>query len=315
MIETPTEAEPMIAARKTRVVFNPRAGSFAAADAVRDRLHLRRHVAIVETTGPGDVPVSVAEAVAAGAEVIVAAGGDGTAHAVLNALAPRFDRVCLGVLPLGTGNDLCRTLGMPEDPVTALAALDAGREHRLDVLAIDTPTERTYSLNLASGGFSGQLREALTADVKATWGPLAYLRGAAGVVTDLTGYRCRFTFDGGEVLEVEALNVIVANGRFAARGWAVASRADPEDGLLDVVIVRYGEWLDLASVAAALLAGTYEDDERVIHRRARSVRIESDPPMPWSVDGEPADGSPVTFTVLPGAARVLVGAEYRAEPE
>ena len=115
--------------------------------------------------------------------------------------------------------------------------------------------------------------------MKATWGPLAYLRGAASVLPDLHEYETYLSYDDGPPERVEALNVVVANGRYAAKGWEVASAANPEDGLLDVVVVRYGPLLDLTDVAARLLAGDYLESDLVLHRRARRVRVASRPGM------------------------------------
>jgi diacylglycerol kinase (ATP) len=300
--------------RPTAVFLNPNAGSFGQAGRLREALRSRPHVVVVEPGGPDELPERVADALADGREVLVAAGGDGTVHRLLNALAPDFGRACLAVLPLGTGNDLRRTLGIPDDPLEALAVLDACEERRLDVIAVDAPSGVAYCLNVASGGFSGQVRETLTDDVKAIWGPLAYLRGAAEAIADLSTYRCRLEFDNGDEMELDAVNITVANCRFAAKGWQVASRANPEDGLLDVLVVRDAPLVDLAGVAADLLAGDYADSEPVLHRRSRWVRVVSEPPMAWSVDGEPAEGSPVTFSVLPGAVRMIVGPAYDPEP-
>ena len=118
----------------------------------------------------------------------MAAGGDGTVHAVVNGLAPDFGGARLAVLPLGTGNDLRRSLAIPDDPLAALDLLDSGRERLIDVIRVETPSRSLYAVNTASGGFSGQLQEALTEEMKAAWGPLAYLRGAAAVLPDLTDY-------------------------------------------------------------------------------------------------------------------------------
>lgn len=299
---------------RTFVLFNPKAGSAEMASAVRERLEGRPGVAVCQPANPHDVTGCVTEAVRGGYDTLVAAGGDGTVHAVVNALAPDFGRCRLAVLPLGTGNDLCRTLAVPEDALEALAVLDAGRERRLDLMRVETGGRSWYAVNTASGGFSGQLHEALSAELKATWGPLAYLLGAVSVLPDLTGYHTTLALDDGPAERVEALNIIVANGRFAAGGWRVASRANPEDGLLDVVVVRNGPLLDLTAVAARLLAGDYLDSDAVSHARARRVRIASRPGMWFSIDGELATHEPVTFTAVPGALRVLVGPDYQAEP-
>ena len=246
--------------------------------------------------------------------MIVAAGGDGTIHAVVNGLAPDFGGARLAVLPLGTGNDLRRTLAIPEDPLEALNLLDNGDERLIDVFRVDTPRQTCFGVNTASGGFSGQMQEALTKEMKAAWGPLAYLRGAFAVLPDLTDYHTVIEFDDDSAERIAAINVIVANGRFAAHGWNVASRANPEDGLLDVVIVNSGPLFDLTAVAAQLMGGDYLDSDHVTLRRARRIRIQSRPEMWFSIDGEPVGEEPITFTAVPRALRVVVGAEYRPDP-
>ena len=295
------------------IVFNPRAGSAHQAEALREHLADRSDVTLCTPEGPGETRDCVRGAVRDRYDLIVAAGGDGTIHAVVNALAPDF-AAPLAVLPLGTGNDLRRTLAVPEDPLEALAGLDRAEVHAIDVLHAGTASQEWYTINVASGGFSGQLQEVLTDEMKATWGPLAYLRGAAGVLPDLKEYHTELAFDGGPAERVEALNVIVANGRYAAKGWQVASAANPEDGLLDVVTVRSGTLPDLAGVAARLLAADYLGSDLVTHRRARTVRVASRPGMWFSMDGELLTNEPITFTVRPRAVKVVVGPDYRAEP-
>src|SRR5439155_24213469 len=110
-------------------------------------------------------------------------------------------------------------------------------------------------------------------------------------------------------------NWLVANGRPAGGGLRVAPGANPEDGLLDVVTVRYGPLLDLTAVGARLLAGNYLDSDSVRHQTARRVEVVSTPGMWFSIDGEPLMQEAITFTVLPRALRVLVGADYRPVPD
>jgi diacylglycerol kinase (ATP) len=299
---------------RTLVVFNPKAGSARSAQALRERLSERGNVALVEPESPEETRLAAARAKQEGYDLIVAAGGDGTIHAVVNGLAPDFGGARLAVLPLGTGNDLRRTLAIPEDPLEALNLLDGGAERLIDVFRVDTPRQTCFGVNTASGGFSGQMQEALTKEMKATWGPLAYLRGAFAVLPDLTDYHTVIEFDDDSAERIAAINVIVANGRFAAHGWNVASRANPEDGLLDVVIVNSGPLFDLTAVAAQLMGGDYLDSDHVTLRRARRIRIQSRPEMWFSVDGEPVGEEPITFTAVPRALRVVVGAEYRPDP-
>jgi diacylglycerol kinase (ATP) len=297
------------------VVFNPAAGSSAGGAELAEILSKRRGVALRYPRSQAETLACAREAVRDYYDVLVAAGGDGTIHTLVNGLAPHFDAVRLAVLPLGTGNDLCRTLAVPLEADAALGVLDAGRERRIDLIEARTAGRVWHVVNTASGGFGGKMQESLRPEVKSAWGPLAYLRGAASLLTDLQSYLTRITLDDRPPLEEDVLNVIVANGRFAAHGWPVASQASLEDGLLDVVIVKNGDLFDLTEVVAHLVAGDYSDSALVLYRRARRVCVKSNPCMWFSFDGEPETNEPLTFAVLPRALRVLVGPEYQPAPE
>ncbi|WP_437639534.1 diacylglycerol/lipid kinase family protein [Sorangium sp. So ce854] len=299
---------------RTSIIVNPAAGNAAQSARLHELAAARPGVRLIQTEGPGHARELAGAAVEEGADLVVAAGGDGTINEVVQGLGPHRDRARLGLVPLGTGNDLARTLGIPFDPVEAFALLDEARADALtravDLVHVEAAGQTRYCLNVAAGGFSGQVDEALTDDMKATWGPLAYVRGAMQVLPDLTGYETTIAWDDQEFERVEALNVIVANGRTCAGGIKVASRASIEDGLLDVVIVRYASLLDLAAVAARLLAGDYLESDEVMHRRASRVRIAAKPGMWFNVDGELLSNAPISFSVEHRALRVLVGPGY-----
>jgi diacylglycerol kinase (ATP) len=297
------------------IILNPRAGSAEQMEALREALADRVEVTLYETDSAGHATALAVEALEAGYDLIVAAGGDGTINEIVNGLAIDFARARLGIIPLGTGNDLARTLAIPADPLAALNIVMSGAEHRLDLMKAETVGQVTYGINVAAGGFSGQVDEVLTDELKANWGPLAYLLGAARIVPDLASYQTTIAWEDGPVERVEALNIVVANGRTVAGGFQVAPLANPEDGLLDVIIVRYGDVLDLAGVAARLLGGNYLNSDQVTHRRARHVHIASQPGMWFNVDGELFTSQPIAFTVMPQALRVVVGPEYTASPQ
>jgi diacylglycerol kinase (ATP) len=302
-------------AMNTCIILNPRAGTAEQAALLREALIDRAHVTLRETSKPGQAADFAAEALHQGAELIVAAGGDGTINEVVNGLAADLARARLGVIPLGTGNDLARTLAIPPAPLEALQVLTAGAERYLDLIKVETAGQVVYGMNMAIGGFTGQMNEVLSEELKASWGPLAYLIGAAQVLPDLTGYETTITCDNTPVERLATLNIAVANGRTAAGGFRVAPPANPEDGLLDLVIVRYGSLLELAEVATRFLAGAYLDSEHVVHRRVRQVHIAARPGMWFNIDGELLTQEPITCTVQPQALRVIVGPEYIANPE
>jgi diacylglycerol kinase (ATP) len=299
---------------RTCILTNPKAGSAAQGAALRGAVAGRSATIIRETRRPGEARELAAEMLRAGYELIVAAGGDGTINEVVNGLAAASAHATLGIIPLGTGNDLARTLAIPSDPLEALALLTRGPVRVIDLMKIESADATAYGINVAAGGFSGQVDEVLTEELKATWGPLAYLLGAARVLPDLTGYETTIAWEDGPPERVEALNVVVANGRTVGGGIPVAPSANPEDGRLDVVVVRYGSVVELIGVAARLLAGNYLPSERVFHRHVRRVRIASRPGMWFNIDGELLTNEPVTISVLPQALRVVVGPTYAPKP-
>ena len=203
---------------KTCILLNPKAGSAAQGATLREAVAGRADTIIRETRQPGDARELAAEMLRAGCELIVAAGGDGTLNEVVNGLAAASAHATLGIIPLGTGNDLARTLAIPSDPLEALALLTQGPVRAIDLMTVESAEATVYGINVVAGGFSGQVDEALTEELKATWGPLAYLIGAVRVVPDLAGYETTIAWEDGPAERVEALNVVVANGRTVACG-------------------------------------------------------------------------------------------------
>jgi len=290
------------------ILLNPQARSGQALGNLEPLLDDLPDVEIRTTRGPGHARELAAEAAEEGFETVVAAGGDGTLNEVVDGLAGHFGEVRLGLLPLGTGNDFARTLGLPDQLEAAVSVLRRGKARRCDVVRFaGTEAERCF-INLSAAGFSGEVDGALTPDVKRTWGPLAYMRAAVETLPELCAYTLELTFDGGETLEVEAFNLLVANGRYVAAGIPVAPEAEIDDGLLDVVVIRECPLTALAVVVARTLAGQHLADpvEEVIHRRTRKLGVRSRPPLPINVDGEPlGEQQEGRFELLPGALEVV----------
>lgn len=312
--------------RSAIVVSNPHASGAALLDDYRRAveeasasavLASRLRVEWLEAKDATDARALAASAVDSGIELVVAAGGDGTIHAVVEGLASRAFGATLGVLPLGTGNDLARSLGVERAPREAAELLVHGVARPIDVMRVEVATpggapKVHHGINVAAGGFSGQVDEAMTEEMKARWGPLAYLRGAVKVLPELIDYQTRLAFDDGELELIDAWAVIVANAKSCAGGIKVAPEALADDGLLDVVALQAGSLLDLAAVAALLVSGAALDSRDIVFRRARSVRIDSTPAMHFNVDGELLDAEPLTFRVLPRVMRVIAAKDAPA---
>lgn len=300
-------------AERTCVIVNPNAGT-AELRRRLERLY-EQGVTQLEAVEPGEGLERARQAVLDGIQRVIAAGGDGTINEVVNGIVGTGMPATLGIYPMGTGNDLARTLGIPLDPDEAIDVLEAGRVRSIDVISATAGGRTKFGINASAGGFSGQVGENLTPELKATWGPLAYLVGAASTIPDLKDYETTICWDDEDEELIQVLNVIVANGRTVAGGKRVAPMANPEDGFLDVVVVRVAPMARLAEVAARLMAANYVDSEAVFHRKVRRVRVDSKPGMWFNIDGELFANDAIEFTVLPHAIKVIVGPDYRPVPE
>jgi len=296
------------------VIWNDHAGRAEACDDLRQELAARPGVTVRGTTSRDEAMEIAAEAARADGGLIVAAGGDGTINAVVSGLMQRPDNVQFGIIPLGTGNDLCRTLAIPLDPYEAAALLERPSPRRLDIVHSRTEAEENHFINMATGGNSALVMDHLTDDMKQRWGPFVYLRGAADVLSSLVTYNTRLKFDDGAEEVVPALNVVIGNGRTSGGGLQAAPHANPEDGLLDVIVVLDGSPIDLAVLAAKFVVSDYVQSDLVVFRRARRVSVVSKPALRFSADGDWVTELPVTFEVLPRILPVVVGPEYTPDP-
>ncbi len=298
---------------RTCVLLNPNAGSVDDAARIEAALGQGAGIEVRRTEAAGDAERLAAEAVDEGFELVVAAGGDGTLNEVVNGLAAGFGRTRLGILPLGTGNDFARTIGVPADLEQALAVLAAGRLWRIDVGRVEVQDAETaaavrrYFVNVSAGGFAGEMNERMDDDVKSRWGPLAYLRTALEAFADRKGYETKLTLDGSEVLCLPTYNVVVSNARYVAAGIPVAPQAELDDGLFDVMVVPERSIPQLAALVPQILLGRHTESDLLELRRARRVEVRSDPPMLFNVDGELVGVSPAVFEVLPRVLDVVVG--------
>jgi diacylglycerol kinase (ATP) len=300
---------------RARVICNPTSGGGSYdPDEIRDELE-SLEVEWVQTEGPDDA-IGAAEEWREG--LLIVAGGDGTINDVVNGLgrADFPEGVTLGILPAGTGNDLAATLCIPEDPGLAEDVIRQNRQRRLDVARVRSEgIGERFFINVATGGLGAEISDANDEELKKRWGKLSYLRASLEVARDFDVRDLTLYLDG-EERRVKAVNIAVGNCRYTGGGWPATPKANPEDGLLDVVVIEALGVADLLELApAALSESDYLDSDGVLFVRAKEIRIETQPPgLEFTADGEIIGNEPARFSILPQALNVLVGPEYVPEP-
>jgi len=209
----------------------------------------------ITTQSPGDA----AEAAGEWREgLLMVAGGDGTINEVVNGLgnAGFPEGVTLAILPAGTGNDLAATLAIPEDPAKAVAVLRQNRVRTLDAARVRSEgLDDKFFVNVATGGMGAEVSGAADAEMKGRWGKLTYLRASLEVAREYDAQEVTLTLDGAE-RKLRAVNLAIGNCRYAGSGWLAAPRANPEDGLLDLVVIEDVGVQEVLKLAPTVLASS-----------------------------------------------------------
>jgi diacylglycerol kinase (ATP) len=297
------------------IIANPRAGQGMVE---RHLPEIERTLAdadlayrIVRTTHPGHATEIARNALDSGDRYLVAAGGDGTVHEVLNGMieddvAVSTDAV-LGIVAAGSGCDIVRTLRLPGDAVTASERLLGDAVRRIDIgkvtLTLGGKEVTRYFANIAETGL-GAATVARTGRLPRSLGAAKYF---AGFWLTLPGFHpaaVRLDADGGS-FEWRAHNVVVANCQYFGGGMHISPKSQPDDGLLDV-LAMVGPKTDAFTMLPKIYKGTHLPHRNIAEARARTVRLHASPPLPIEADGEILGTTPATFAVVPNAIRVKV---------
>ena len=294
---------------RTCVILNPAAGRGGTRDAVRAALAELPDSELRVSPDPRAVSGLVASAVSDGYRRIAAAGGDGTVSEVattLRALAAGDLQLECGVIPVGTGNDLSLTLGIPPEISGAIRLLRTGRARAVDAIRCGRESRgplrsvERCAWNAIVGGFGGGVSDHLTSDRKRRWRRFAYLRAAVSELRRMAPHRLRLEIDG-DPMDLELLMLVIANGSHAGGGLPLAPGSVADDGALDVVGIRPASPARLAMLVPRVLAGRHLSDPRVFHARCRALRVEADEGFRYNRDGESWGAGGAEFELQPGA--------------
>jgi YegS/Rv2252/BmrU family lipid kinase len=265
----------------------------------------------VRTTRPGEAADIAQRAAEQGHGLVVAAGGDGTVSEVVNGLlqAGGGARPRLGVLPMGTGIDIGRTLGIPLDPLQAVAALQGGVSRWIDVGRVTCAGAAgevsRYFVNIADAGIGGDVADFVNRGFKVINGQLTFTLAAVITLVRWRNPRMRVDLDG-EVFEVTAQQVVVANCRYYGGGMKIAPEAEPDDGLFDVVISGDLGAFETMRLLGKVRVGAHMSHPKIHWRQARRVEVQADRRVGVDADGERPGDLPAVFEVVPRAIELVV---------
>lgn len=246
------------------------------------------------------------EALAAGTDAVVIAGGDGVISLALQSLA--LGDVPLGIIPAGTGNDHAREYRLPVgDPAAAADVVADGWTETIDLGRItdDGGTVSWFGTVMAAG-FDSLVSDRVN---RMRW-PHGRMRYNVAMVAEMSKLRLlpfRLTFDDDEPLDIELTLAAFGNTRSYGGGMLICPGADHADGLLDVTMVHSGSRTKLIRLFPTVFKGTHVGLEEVSTARARTVTVDS-PGINAYADGDYVCPLPVEISAEPGALRILVAA-------
>jgi diacylglycerol kinase (ATP) len=265
---------------------------------------------IVRTTHPGHATEAARQALRNGERYLVAVGGDGTVHEIVNGMVssggPLAADAVLGVVAAGSGCDFIRSFGLPGDASQAAERLAGDQVQTIDVGTVTCADGETRCfVNIAEVGL-GAAVVTRAAGLKAGRF-LGGARYAAGFWLTLPRFRpaaVRLDADG-QYRAWRAFNVVVANCRFYGGGMQISPNSDPGDGLLDILVMT-GPKSDSFTTLPKVYKGAHLPHRNIAELRAAGLSVEADPNFPVEADGEVVGTTPASFGVIPGAIRLKV---------
>lgn len=232
-------------------------------------------------------------------DLVIVGGGDGTLNAVVDSLVEA--NLPLGILPLGTANDLARTLNLPLTMKGACDVIATGNLKSIDLGRVNGK----YFFNVASIGLSVDITEKLSRGMKRRWGILAYGITALQVISSTRRFRATIKVDD-HVFHVKTIQIAVGNGRYYGGGLAIAESAAIDDQKLDLYSIELKHWWQIFPLIWRLPKGHHHQLDWVRSIEGKEIEIYTHKSYNINTDGEITTISPAKFQVIPHGLKVFV---------
>jgi diacylglycerol kinase (ATP) len=232
-------------------------------------------------------------------DLVIVGGGDGTLNAAVDALVET--QLPLGIIPLGTANDLAKTLEIPNSLPEACKIIAKNQVRRIDLGWVNGK----HFFNVASCGLSVKITQRLTKQVKRRWGILAYAITALQVIWKSRPFSAEISINDTS-MAVKTVQIAVGNGRYYGGGMAVVHDATIDDQRLDLYSVEIKHWWQIIPLLPAMRKGRHIYSRHVRTVSAQEIEIHTRKPRPINTDGEITTYTPAHFRVIPSALAVFV---------
>jgi diacylglycerol kinase (ATP) len=283
--------------KRARIIYNPTSGKEAFRRELPDVLEIFEkagyETSAHATTCEGDAKAAARLAVERGYELVVACGGDGTVNEVVSGLAEQPNRPKLGIIPVGTTNDLARALNIPRNIKRAAEIIVEGKTRKLDIGKVNDH----YFMNIAGGGKLTELTYDVPSKTKTMLGQMAYYLKGIEMLPSLRPIKVEIEYDG-KWFEDEIMLFLVSNTNSVGGFEKLAPDALLDDGLFDLVILRKTNIAEFIRVVSLAIRGAHLDHDLIFYTRANRIKVKPADKMQLNIDGEYGGSLPGEFVNL-----------------
>jgi diacylglycerol kinase (ATP) len=283
--------------KRARIIYNPTSGKEAFRRELPDVLEIFEkagyETSAHATTCEGDAKAAARLAVERGYELVVACGGDGTVNEVVSGLAEQPNRPKLGIIPVGTTNDLARALNIPRNIKRAAEIIVEGKTRKLDIGKVNDQ----YFMNIAGGGKLTELTYDVPSKTKTMLGQMAYYLKGIEMLPSLRPIKVEIEYDG-KWFEDEIMLFLVSNTNSVGGFEKLAPDALLDDGLFDLVILRKTNIAEFIRVVSLAIRGAHLDHDLIFYTRANRIKVKPADKMQLNIDGEYGGSLPGEFVNL-----------------